>query len=116
MGQAPVNVHSVNNVDDAPQSTYLRQNSVPVSNVDNNCRIFSNLKCLYSNCDGLFNKRSEFIFVTQRDDPSIILLTETKLHKEILNEEVFPTSKYDIYRKDRDSFHSGGGVCILVKK
>ena len=80
------------------------------------CKIFSNLKCLYTNCDGLFNKRSEFIFIIQRDDPSVICLTETKLCKDIINEEVFPTSNYDIYRRDRDSTNRGGGVCILVKK
>ena len=80
------------------------------------CKVFSNLKCLYTNCDGLFSKRSEFIFLIQREDLSIIFLTETKFHKEIINQEIFPTFKYDIFRRDRDSANIGGGVCILIKK
>ena len=80
------------------------------------CKIFSNLKCLYTNCDGLFNKSSEFNLRVNKEEPHIIFLTETKLHKEIINEEIFPTSKYEIYRIDRDSINIGGGVCILVSK
>ena len=81
-----------------------------------NYKVFSNLKCLYTNCDGLLNKRSEFNFLAEKENPSIIFLVETKLHKDVINEEVFPTSKYEVYRRDRDSQNIGGGVCILVNK
>ena len=48
--------------------------------------------------------------------PHIVFLTETKLHREILSQEVFPVASYEIYRRDRDSINVGGGVVILVRK
>ena len=101
MGQVPTDVHNVN---------INRPRPIP------NCKQFSNIKCVYTNCDGLVNKRSEFNFLVEKERPSIIFLTETKLSDEVINEEIFPTSTYEIYRRDRDSQNVGGGVCILVNK
>ena len=78
--------------------------------------ILCNFKCLYTNCDGISNKVNEFELVLSEAEPHIIFLTETKLNKSILSQEVFPTDKYLIYRKDRDAINAGGGVCILVRK
>ena len=74
------------------------------------------LRCIYTNCDSIVNKVSEFELLLSSSNPHVIILTETKLHREILSQEVFPLSNYTVFRRDRDSANNvGDGVCILVR-
>lgn len=58
----------------------------------------------------------EFGSVVNSVDPSLICLVETKLSSDISNSEVFNTSRYEVYRKDRSVQNApGGGVAILIK-
>ena len=47
--------------------------------------------------------------------PDAVILTETKLNKDILTSEVFPSELgYTVYRKDRSN-EGGGGVALLIR-
>lgn len=74
------------------------------------------LKCLYTNCDSILNKVSEFESIVQSENPHIIFLSETKLCSDIINVEIFMCNTYEVYRLDRTPADGGGGVCILVRK
>ena len=72
-------------------------------------------KCLYTNLDGILNKRDELNFILSEVDLDLILLTETKLNQDVMNSKIF-VSNYNVYRKDRViQAAPGGGVAILVK-
>ena len=73
------------------------------------------LRCIYTNCDSIVNKVNEFELLLSSSNPHVIILTETKLHSEILRQEVFPLFNYTVFRRYRDSANVGGGVCILVR-
>lgn len=74
-------------------------------------------KCIYTNLDGLANKIAEFEMLINEEDPDIVLLTETKCNKEMLNSSLFNMAKYTVVRKDREAQNApGGGVVLLIKK
>ena len=76
-------------------------NTLRVSDISSLNICDTNLKCLYTNCDSITNKLSEFDLLLSVSKPHLVLLTETKLRKSILSQEVFPLQNYVIYRKDR---------------
>ena len=71
---------------------------------------------MYTNCDGLLNKVSEFESLIRSTSPQVIFLTETKLYNDILNSEVFLCDSYEVFRLDRVPTDGGGGVSILISK
>ena len=77
------------------------------------------LKCIYTNLDGISSKIGEFQSVIFKENPDLIFLTETKANDSLLSSNIFDTSKYKVYRKDRaippGAGIWGGGVCILVR-
>ena len=101
-----------------------------------------NLTCLYQNVRGFVpfsglskkippldrNKLNDFQSYVYENKPGIVLLTETWLTKEHLNNEIFPNDSYQCFRLDRSAKthppdplnknkfrEKGGGVLIAVR-
>lgn len=64
------------------------------------------------NARSVVNKVEDIEAMVLEHEPDIILITETWLHKNILDSEIAPKS-YVLVRRDRDS--RGGGVALLVR-
>lgn len=60
----------------------------------------------------MLNKVEDIEALTIEHEPDIMLITETWLHKDILDSEITPKS-YVIVRKDRNG--RGGGVALLIR-
>ena len=72
---------------------------------------------MYTNLDGILNKKAEFSKLLFDHNPDVVCLTETKTSPEDANDHVYDCENYEIFRKDRENQKGpGGGVCILVKK
>ena len=103
---------------------------------------FQNLSCLYQNVRGFVpfsglskkippldrNKLNDFQTYVYESKPGLILLTETWLTKEHLDNEIFPNDSYHCFRLDRSTKthppdpinkkkfrEKGGGVLIAVR-
>ncbi|KAK6980152.1 formin-like protein 14 [Biomphalaria glabrata] len=70
------------------------------------------LKTLVINFQSIRNKTADLEILLQCEKPDIIAGTETWLHPEIYNAEIF-NSNYEIFRKDRADNH--GGVLLAIK-
>ena len=64
------------------------------------------------NLQSINNKKAEILLMLERDNPDIVVGTETWLKPDVSNAEIFPSS-YTIYRKDRADGY--GGVILAVK-
>lgn len=74
------------------------------------------LSVSFTNIRSLLPKRDELCSYLDDSDADILILTETWLHPDVTNEELFPDKdNYNIYRCDRID-RRGGGVLIAVKK
>ena len=71
------------------------------------------LKILNINCLSIVNKVKEFWALVETEKPDIIVGTESWLHRDISDSEVFPPG-YTPFRADRSSTKRGGGVFVLV--
>jgi len=76
-------------------------------------KVKSELLVLYTNADGISNKMDELKIRLQDYPSEIVGICESKLNKEIGDEE-FPCN-YSIIRQDRDPCDGGGGVCIMIR-
>ena len=75
------------------------------------------LKCVYTNLDGIGNKKADLEKLSYEQNPDIICLTETKTSSEQASDHLYDCVKYEVFRKDRINQRApGGGVCILVNK
>ncbi|KAK6967414.1 hypothetical protein BgiMline_027229 [Biomphalaria glabrata] len=70
------------------------------------------LKTLIINFQSIRNKTADLEILLECEKPDIIAGTETWLHPEIYNAEIF-NSNYEIFRKDRADNH--GGVLLAIK-
>ena len=70
------------------------------------------LTCLVVNCRSVKNKIADVEVIIDEHKADIILGNESWLNSAILSSEVFPAN-YTVYRKDRNSKCSGGGVFKL---
>lgn len=70
------------------------------------------LRILNVNARSVVNKADRLECVTILNNPHVVAVTETWLHKDIHSEEVFPSS-YNVLRRDRTN--RGGGVALLIK-
>lgn len=70
------------------------------------------IKFVNWNANGIKFKKSTLIEFLTRHKIDIACITETHLK----NTDSFKINGYNIYRTDRDSIHSSGGVAILIKK
>ena len=77
------------------------------------------LKCIYTNLDGISNKVGEFQSIVNKVTPDLIFLTETKGNESLLSSNIFDTSRFKVYSRDRPTPLGagiwGGGVAILVR-
>lgn len=60
------------------------------------------------NCCSIKNKKLELLDLLTSTTPDIVMATETWLHADITNSEIFPPEYDIICKKDRNS--KGGGV------
>ena len=75
------------------------------------------LKFLYTNLDGINNKKAELSNLIFNEKPDIVCLTETKTSADDADTHLYDIENFVIFRKDRLIQRApGGGVCILVKK
>ena len=73
------------------------------------------LKFIYTNLDGISNKKSELSSIVFNEKPDIICLTETKTSEKGANDHTYDCENYEVIRKDRLIQRTpGGGVSILV--
>ena len=97
-------------------STPIKQNSSPTSSVNQ----FSKLKVLCIKCQSIQSaeKRARFYALLELHKADIAEGTESWLHKDILDSEVFPSSLgYNLpIRRDRSTASKGDGVFILVSQ
>lgn len=70
------------------------------------------IKFVNWNANGMKSKKSTVIEFLSCHKIDIACITETHLK----NTDSFKINGYNIYRTDRDSIHSSGGVAILIKK
>ena len=74
-------------------------------------------KCIYSNVDGISNKKAELDLLLRKERPDFVFITESKLNAEFVNTNIFNTQEYKVFRLDRPNQNApGGGVVILVQK
>jgi len=66
------------------------------------------------NVRSILNKLCDFQLFMDRNDPDIVILTETWLKNSIPSSLFANCQVYHIFRKDRCT--RGGGVCVLVQK
>ena len=64
-----------------------------------------------TNANSLKGKKLELACLIDTHRPHILIITETKLYRNITSKEIFPDS-YSVIRKDRNS--KGGGVLIAI--
>jgi len=74
------------------------------------------LRIINVNCQSLVNKKGPFYNLLDSSRPDVIIATETWLHDGILSSEYFSSDHYTIYRRDRNTDTSGGGVLIAVNR
>ena len=75
------------------------------------------LNCIYTNLDGISNKKAHLSNCILDSIPDIVCLTETKTSSEEASDHLYDTENFVIYRKDRLNQRApGGGVCILINK
>lgn len=79
----------------------------------------ANLKIYYQNVRGLRTKTTDFKSSVGLSDYDVICLTETWLHDQIFDDELFD-DRYCVWRRDRDYALTGqvrgGGVAIAVRR
>ena len=74
-----------------------------------------NWRTLVLNVNSVFGKAAALQHLLSYVKPDAVILTETKLNKDILTSEVFPSELgYTVYRKDRPN-EGGGGVALLIR-
>ena len=92
----------------------IKQNSSPTSSINQ----FSKVLCI--NCQSIQSaeKRSRFYALLELHKPDIIVGTESWLHKDILDSEVFPSSLgFNLpIRRNKSTDSKGGEVFILVSR
>ena len=67
------------------------------------------------NINSIFGKAAAFHDMLSYIKPDAVIITDTKLNKDINTTEVLPSDMgYTVYRKDRLN-EGGGGVALLVK-
>ena len=69
------------------------------------------IKLVNWNANGIKSKKSTVIEFLSRHKISIACITETHLK----NSDKFKINGFNVYRTDRNSTHSSGGVAILIK-
>ena len=74
-------------------------------------RIKRPLRLLNINCQSVVNKKEHLHAMIDTMKPDIIVGTESWLHLDIKDNEIFPTN-FNVYRRDRNS--TGGGVFTAV--
>ena len=72
------------------------------------------LKCLYFNSRSVVNKTRELEVIASSKQYDLIAITETWLNDSISNNELLPSNKYYIHRRDREVPSRGGGVMLAV--
>jgi ribonucleases P/MRP protein subunit RPP40 len=83
----------------------------------NHIQTKSHLKCIFFNARSIVNKLDDLAIIATNENPDVIGIVETWLHKDIENGEI-SLEGYTFFRRDRESCIKtrGGGVLLYVKK
>ena len=74
------------------------------------------IKILNINCQSVVNKKDQLHSVIDIENPDIVIGTESWLSPSIYDGEIFPPNlNYTVYRRDRQTKTTGGGIFILVR-
>ncbi len=73
-----------------------------------------NFRCILINCQSVKKKASDIEALNNLHNPDIICGTESWLDPSIKNGEIFP-SNFNVFRKDRETDTTGGGVFQISK-
>ncbi|KAK6057400.1 hypothetical protein COOONC_05086 [Cooperia oncophora] len=76
--------------------------------------LLSPFSALYSTLESLVNKLNHLQLFLSKNEPDLLLVTETWLTCKIKNSEVSSHLPYDVVRLDRND-KRGGGVCCVIK-
>ena len=91
--------------------TSLHQREKPTRN-----KTPGTIKILNINCQSVVNKKDHLQTVIDSENPDIIVGTESWLSPSIYDGEIFPPSLgYSVYRRDRETQTTGGGIFIMVR-
>ena len=71
------------------------------------------LRIINVNCQSLVNKRETFYNLLDSSRPDIVIATETWLKSEVGDSEFF-SDNYNVYRRDRITTTTGGGIIIAI--
>ena len=74
------------------------------------------LKFWYTNAQSLNNKLDEFHATITEENPDVIGITETWASTNNFDSEYNVNNNYTVFRKDRKTSTTGGGVMLLIKK
>lgn len=93
----------------------VQLNPGPVSS-DSSCIISnSKLNCTLLNSRSLCSKLVEFQGLVYGNNLDVVAVTETWLHEGYFDGEIYSSSLYTIFRKNRGGNIRGGGVLLAVK-
>lgn len=59
---------------------------------------FLSFKCINTNIDGIVNNVGDLSNLDNKENPDIIMLTETKLYSEVMNISIIDTEKCNLFR------------------
>ena len=76
------------------------------------------LKCISFNARSIKNKLPDlhYILYSKNYAADLICITETWLNNSVTNAMLDPQNLFNIFRIDRNTSTSGGGVCIFAKR
>ena len=78
----------------------------------NRKRLPNDIKTVVLNANSLKGKKHQLNAMIESTKPHIIIATETKLPKRFKTSELFDSSQYSVFRKDRNA--KGGGVLVAI--
>ena len=74
------------------------------------------IKLLNINCQSVVNKKDQLQSMVDSENPDIVVGIESWLSASIYDSEIFPPDLgYTVYRRDRQTQTTGGGIFIMVR-
>lgn len=89
-------------------------NDTTNTQTNTNKKILKKLKIISINVNSIIKnqRRASLMNLINKQNPDIILLSETKLNKN----HVITFTNYNVIRNDREEKNIGGGTAIIIKK
>ena len=98
---------------DSQENFKPKHTSSPVKAKPKPAHKFRPLRVINVNCQSLVNKKALFYNLMDSSKPDVVIATETWFNNDIKDAEYF-NSNYTIFRRDRVTSTTGGGLIIAV--